>query len=98
MTDSSRAAIGGMTLFTPDGRSVVLDEYAGATLVVQFVRYFGCLPCRVYLRDLDERSGELAALGARAIAVGGSADLPGALAARGGDRDPAAARSGPAAP
>ena len=65
---------GGMTLFTPDGRSVMLDEYAGAVLVVQFVRYFGCLPCQVYLRDLDERSGELAALGARAIAVGGSAD------------------------
>jgi len=66
-------ADGALALFTPDGVPVRLDAFAGSTLVVQLVRYFGCLPCQVYLRDLDGRADALAAVGARAIAIGGSA-------------------------
>ena len=69
-----RRAVGSLKLLTPDGAPVRLDDFAGPTLVVQFVRYFGCLPCQVYLRQLDGRAAELAAVGAHAIAVGGSAD------------------------
>ena len=68
-----RRAVGSLELVTPDGAPVRLDDFAGPTLVVQFVRYFGCLPCQVYLRQLDGRAAELAAVGAHAIAVGGSA-------------------------
>ena len=71
--DSPRAD-GTLPLSTPDGAPLRLDAFAGSTLVVQLVRYFGCLPCQVYLRDLDGRAGALAAVGARAIAIGGSAD------------------------
>jgi len=63
-------ADGALALFTPDGVPVRLDAFAGSTLVVQLVRYFGCLPCQVYLRDLDGRADALAAVGARAIAIG----------------------------
>jgi hypothetical protein len=61
-------------LLTPDGGPVTLAAYLGTPLVVQFVRYFGCLPCQAYLRALDERADALEAAGARPIAVGGSAD------------------------
>ena len=67
-------AIAEVPLFTADGNWATLRAYAGPLLVIQFVRYFGCLPCQVYLRELDVLAVELAALGARAIAVGGSAD------------------------
>ena len=63
-----------MTLLTPDGAEVELGTLAGSTIVVQLVRYFGCLPCQQYLRALHRRSDELAVLGARPVAVGGSAD------------------------
>lgn len=69
-----RRADGALPLLTPDGVPVRLDTYAGPTLVVQLVRYFGCLPCQVYLRELDRRVEALTAVGARPIAIGGSAD------------------------
>lgn len=72
--DGPARADGALPLLTPDGDPVRLDAFAGSTLVVQLVRYFGCLPCQVYLRDLDARADDLAAVGARAIAIGGSAD------------------------
>ncbi|MFN8629262.1 MAG: redoxin family protein [Chloroflexota bacterium] len=63
-----------MRLFTPDGDPVELGMLAETRVVVQLVRYFGCLPCQQYLRELDRRSGELAEVGIRAVAIGGSAD------------------------
>jgi peroxiredoxin len=68
------AALAQTPLLTPDGEPVTLAAFRGTPLVVQFVRYFGCLPCQAYLRALDERTDELAAAGVRPIAVGGSAD------------------------
>jgi len=61
-------------LLTPDGVPASLADYTGPTLVVQLVRYFGCLPCQVYLRALDRHAAGIAAMGARPLAVGGSAD------------------------
>lgn len=51
-----------------------MDTFTSPILVVQLVRYFGCLPCQEWLIDLDRHAGPLAELGAAAIAVGGSAD------------------------
>lgn len=61
-------------LLTASGRTTTLAVYSGRTLVVQLVRYFGCLPCQEYLRELDRRKAELEAMGAVAVAVGSSAD------------------------
>ena len=57
----------------PDGRSVALGDYAADPLVVILVRYFGCLPCQNYVRDVD-RSLDRFASDTRVIAVGGSTD------------------------
>lgn len=65
----------GLTLFEPDGTPVTLQMPApGRHLVVQLVRYFGCLPCQEWLVDLDRLRPRLDELGADAAAVGGSAD------------------------
>jgi peroxiredoxin len=64
-----------LPLTTPDGGDVDLASLAGPRwLVVQLVRYFGCLPCQEWLAALDRASDDLAVRGARAAAVGGSAD------------------------
>lgn len=64
-----------IALRSPDGEltsleSVKFEKY----LVVQLVRYFGCLPCQDWLRELDRSRDDLARRGASATAVGGSAD------------------------
>jgi peroxiredoxin len=56
------------------GTAASLAVFAGPLLVVQLVRYFGCLPCQQGLIDLDRAAHEITLLGAVAVAVGGSAD------------------------
>jgi len=63
-----------ISLLTPDGGPASLSAFDGTPLVIQLVRYFGCLPCQAYLRELDARAGEFAALRVAVVAVGGSAD------------------------
>ena len=64
-----------LTLFDPDGAPVALPTPAsGDLMVVQLVRYFGCLPCQDWLVELDRLAPGLAARGVTAAAVGGSAD------------------------
>ncbi len=63
-----------IALLTPDGEATSLSAFAGTPLLIQFVRYFGCLPCQAYLRELDTRADAFAALGVKVVAVGGSAD------------------------
>ena len=64
-----------LALQHPDGRPAQLGDLTGrGLLVVQLVRYFGCLPCQDWLIALDSAAGRLADLGARPIAIGGSAD------------------------
>lgn len=62
-------------LLDPEGNPAALPApAAGRHLVVQLVRYFGCLPCQEWLIGLDQLSADLDELGADAAAVGGSAD------------------------
>ena len=74
MTPSpSPETIAAIALTDPDGNPTTLGEFSASPLVVVLVRYFGCLPCQEFVRDLD---GELDRFpsGTRVIAVGGSAD------------------------
>ncbi len=66
--------LGSIPLRSPDGVPVTLGEVAGDWLVVQFVRYYGYLPCQVYIGDLDAARDQFQDLGAAAVVVGGSAD------------------------
>ena len=60
-------------IFDPDGGATTLGAFQADRLIVILVRYFGCLPCQEYVRDLDRRFGRFPN-GNRMIAVGGSAD------------------------
>lgn len=72
---TSRLLRAELALQHPDGRPTELGDLTGhGLLVVQLVRYFGCLPCQDWLIALDSAAGHLADLGARPIAIGGSAD------------------------
>lgn len=80
MTKPTRGATGvrlpaALPLRTPDGSPATLGELAPRRwLVIQLVRYFGCLPCQEWLISLDRASAELGQRGGRAAAIGGSAD------------------------
>ena len=64
-----------LRLRDPDGGATTSAALRPEDLrVVQLVRYFGCLPCQEWLLALDQAGPRLAALGATAAAVGGSAD------------------------
>lgn len=66
---------GDLTLYLPDGSPI--EMVAALTtdfLVVQLVRYFGCLPCQEWLIELDQAGARFAGSGAAVAAVGGSAD------------------------
>lgn len=63
-----------LELTTPDGHPTTLGSLTAPLLVVQLVRYFGCLPCQDWLVELDGASDRLAASGAAPLAIGGSAD------------------------
>lgn len=63
-----------IALTTPDGHPETLGSLTAPLLVVQLVRYFGCLPCQDWLVELDGASNHLAACGAAPLAIGGSAD------------------------
>lgn len=67
------ASLAETSLWTPDGEPTSLAAFTRTPLVIQLVRYFGCLPCQGYLRALDERAEDLKAMGVMPIAVGGSA-------------------------
>jgi len=62
-----------IALTDPDGNPTTLGEFAANPLVVILVRYFGCLPCQEFVRDLDDDLDRFPA-GTSVIAVGGSAD------------------------
>jgi peroxiredoxin len=63
-----------ISLTTPEGTPTTLSAFASPLLVIQLVRYFGCLPCQEWLVGLDDLTEELSALGAQPLAIGGSAD------------------------
>ena len=57
-----------ISFLDPSGAPVRLGAFEGTTLVVQLVRYYGCLPCQVYLRALDRHRAEFASTGTRLVA------------------------------
>lgn len=64
-----------LALATPDGDPVSLGGLLDhRLLVVQLVRYFGCLPCQEWLIGLDAAAPELAEHDIAVTAIGGSAD------------------------
>lgn len=61
-----------LQLADPEGRPVTFGGALTADLmVVQLVRYFGCLPCQEWLVELDQA---VPGMGAGGMAIGGSAD------------------------
>ncbi|MEP7178888.1 MAG: redoxin domain-containing protein [Pseudonocardiales bacterium] len=74
MTQAAMSPLTELQLLDPDGEPTSLGAHTGDILVLQLVRYFGCLPCQQWLIELDRATAQLAPLGARPVAVGGSAD------------------------
>ena len=61
-------------LLHPDGAATTLGAFGAEPLIVILVRYFGCLPCQEYVREVDRNIDRFPA-DSRVIAVGGSADF-----------------------
>src|SRR5437879_5717092 len=66
--------IGEVDLRDVDGNPVDLDTLLGSPPVVPMVRYYGCMPCRSYMEQLDQLRPELEAAGVAVVGVGGAAD------------------------
>jgi peroxiredoxin len=73
-TSPTTAPLDRLPLATPEGDPSSLEAFTSPLLVIQLVRYFGCLPCQEWLVGLDALTTELSALGAQPLAIGGSAD------------------------
>lgn len=66
--------IGPITLFDVDGKPVELSTVLTTPVIIPLVRYYGCMPCQAYLRELEGLREQLAELGLGVIGVGGAAD------------------------
>lgn len=66
--------IGPITLYDVDGAPVELAALLDRPLLMPLVRYYGCMPCRAFLTELNEIRGELEEAGVRLVGVGGAAD------------------------
>lgn len=74
LPSTGHAALDTIEMTTPDGDAASLAAFDAPLLVVQLVRYFGCLPCQDWLVGLDALSAPLRELDAQPLAIGGSAD------------------------
>ncbi|MGB7383741.1 MAG: redoxin domain-containing protein [Rhodococcus sp. (in: high G+C Gram-positive bacteria)] len=66
--------IGPVDLRDSDGREIELDTLLDRPVVVPLVRYYGCLPCTAYLRELEDLREDFESAGFRLVALGGAAD------------------------
>lgn len=66
--------IGPVTLYHPNGDAVPLRDLLDRPVVLPLVRYYGCMPCRDYLYQLNEQAENLDSAGVRVVGVGGAAD------------------------
>lgn len=57
-----------------DGSDVRLGEVADRPAIVVVPRYYGCMPCRDYLRQVSDRYDEVEAAGGKAVGVSVGAD------------------------
>lgn len=67
-------AVADLELATTDGETRHLSELANGPLVIPLVRYYGCMPCRDYLAQLEGARPQIEGLGYTVIGVGGAAD------------------------
>jgi peroxiredoxin len=74
--DSAPAAVAPLTVLDTQGRAVTLGSLGrGGSVVLVFVRHFGCLFCKELVADVRARLGELHGRGASVVIVGnGSVD------------------------
>ena len=66
--------IADLELATIDGDTLLLSELANGPMVIPLVRYYGCMPCRDYLGQLEIARSQMEALGYTVVGVGGAAD------------------------
>jgi peroxiredoxin len=60
-----------ITVFDPDGREIRLGQlWAERTVVLVFVRHFGCLFCREQIAALRHLGGRVRSLGAELVLIG----------------------------
>lgn len=64
-----------VTLTEVGGRPVALDSLVTRPTIVPLVRYYGCMPCQAFLRQLARLQPELDDLGVGVLGVGGAADF-----------------------
>ncbi len=62
-------------VLTPEGTPVRIGELVDRPTILVIPRYYGCLPCRDYLRQVAERYDEVEAIGAGAIGLSVGADF-----------------------
>lgn len=66
--------IADLELATVDGDARSLSEVATRPMVIPLVRYYGCMPCREYLGQLENARSQIESMGYNVIGVGGAAD------------------------
>ena len=66
--------VAALTLRDVDGEPVALDDLLERPLAVPLVRYYGCMPCRDFLIQLEAARPTLEAAGVSVVGVGGAAD------------------------
>lgn len=62
-------------VLTPEGDAVRIGALVDRPTILVIPRYYGCLPCRDYLRQVAGRYQEVEATGARAIGLSVGADF-----------------------
>jgi peroxiredoxin len=63
-----------LSLRDVDGKPVELDALLEQPVAIPLVRYYGCMPCRDFLMQLEAARPQLEAAGVRVVGVGGAAD------------------------
>ncbi|MBD8507519.1 redoxin domain-containing protein [Hoyosella sp. G463] len=64
----------GITLRSIDDEPIELDALLTRPTVIVMVRYYGCMPCQAYLKEMSEHLDDFTDAGADVIGVGGAAD------------------------
>lgn len=72
--DMDKISLAPITVSTVDGESVGFSDLVEQPTILVIPRYYGCLPCRDYLRQVSERYEEVQAAGGAALGVSVGAD------------------------
>jgi len=77
-----------LVLEDPDGDPVRLGDLIDRPTVIDLVRYYGCSPCRAYLRRLAEHHDDIERRGGAVLGIGPAAAYQAALLRKQGLRFP----------